>query len=146
MPPSVALTFTSERFDYESDLPEDYNAGNRFYGKDVAEYLAERLSESGLQSDYMDEDWGWLVFSARGATPEFEVAVYNLTEYEDPSQRGTNTWGLWIREYTHTKLFGLLPKRVEVPVTGAVRAAITQAFALAGASLTPWDDGPSGDD
>ena len=146
MPPSVALTFTSERFDYQSDLPEDYNAGNRFYGKDVAEYLAERLSEGGLQADYMDEDWGWLVFSARDTTPEFEVAVYNLTESEEIVRPGTNVWGLWIREYEHRKLFGLLPKRVEVPVTGAVRAAITQAFAVAGASLAPWDDGPSGDD
>jgi hypothetical protein len=146
MPLSIALSFTSERFDYQSDLPEDYNAGNRFYGKDVAEFLAERLSESGFQSDYMDEDWGWLVFSARGTTPDFEVAVYNLTENEESNQPGTNTWGLWIREYTQKKLLGLLPKRVEVPVTAAVHAAITQAFALGGASLEPWDDGPSGED
>jgi hypothetical protein len=40
MPDAICLRFASERLDYRSGLPEAYNAGDRFYGRDVAEWLA----------------------------------------------------------------------------------------------------------
>lgn len=135
--------FKSERFDYSSDLPADHNAGNRFYGKDVAEFLAGELSRQGFDADCMDEDWGWLVFSAKGVLPEFEVAVYNLAEHGEGGRPGVGEWGLWIRSHERKKLLGLLPRRVEVEVPARLLAAVRTAVRAAGAEPEPWTQGPS---
>ena len=37
---AVWFAFTSDRFDHSSDLPPEANAGNRFYGRDVASFIA----------------------------------------------------------------------------------------------------------
>jgi hypothetical protein len=55
------IEFTSDRFDHTSELPEDYNAGNRFYGRDLAAFLCDRLNEKVFDLVFGDEDWGWLV-------------------------------------------------------------------------------------
>lgn len=47
MDPSRGLSFESDRFDDKSELPEDYNAGNRLYGRDFAQFLAEALTLGG---------------------------------------------------------------------------------------------------
>lgn len=116
MPQSASIKFKTERFDYQSQLPEHYNAGNRFYGKDVAEFLAENLTQQGLRADVLDEDWGWLVFSVKNNSPEFEVAVYNLAEHGEGDRPGEPEWGLWARAYERRKILGLLPKRSLVAV------------------------------
>jgi hypothetical protein len=142
MPLSQSVQFTSERFDYSSELPTDYNAGNRFYGKDVAEFISAELTRSGLQTHFLDEDWGWLIFSLRGTTPEFEVAIYNLSEHSEGGRPGTNQWRLWVRSYERRKLFGLLPKKTEVAVPPRIVNAIAQAVSAAGAVPQPCKDGP----
>jgi hypothetical protein len=134
--------FKSERFDYTSELPEEYNAGNRFYGRDVAEHLVGKLNEQGLASDYLDEDWGWLVFSQRGASPEFEIAIYNLAEHGEGSRPGVGEWGLWIRSYERRKLLGLLPKRTAITVPPGLLSAVEAAIRAVGAEPAPWRDGP----
>jgi hypothetical protein len=143
MPLSRAVQFTSERFDYKSELPADWNAGNRFYGRDVAEFLVSALATKKLCAEFLDEDWGWLVFSARGSAPEFEVAIYNLSEHSEGGRPGTNQWGLWMRAYERRKILGLLPKRVEVAVPALVHNAIEQALSATGATPEPWADAPS---
>lgn len=140
--PSASIKFESERFDYESELPEDDNAGNRFYGKDLAEFLVGVLSTHGLRADYFDEDWGWLVSSLRGQSPEFEVAIYNLAEHGEGGRPGVGEWGLWIRAYERRKIFGLLPKRAAVAVPPRVIAAVEAAVREAGAEPSAWSDGP----
>ena len=35
-----SFSFTSDRFDHSSELLGEYNAGNRFYGRDVAELVS----------------------------------------------------------------------------------------------------------
>ncbi len=134
--------FKSERFDYTSDLPEEYNAGNRFYGRDLAEHLVAQLNEQRLASDYLDEDWGWLVFSQRGSSPEFEIAIYNLAEHGEGSRPGVGEWGLWIRSYERRKLFGLLPKRTAITVPSVLLSAVEAAIRAVGAEPAPWRDGP----
>ncbi len=134
--------FKSERFDYTSDLPEEYNAGNRFYGRDLAEHLVAQLNEQRLASDYLDEDWGWLVFSQRGSSPEFEIAIYNLAEHGEGSRPGVGEWGLWIRSYERRKLFGLLPKRTAITVPSVLLSAVEAASRAVGAEPAPWRDGP----
>ena len=142
MPLSHSVQFTSERFDYQSELPDDYNAGNRFYGKDVAEFLVSAMATKSLKTDLIDEDWGWLVFTLKGSTPEFEVAIYNLSEHGEGSRPGTNQWGLWVRSYERRNLLGLLPRQTEVAVPSLVSEAIEQAISAAGATPEPWADGP----
>jgi hypothetical protein len=134
--------FKSERFDYTSELPEEYNAGNRFYGRDVAEHLVGKLNEQRLASDYLDEDWGWLVFSQRGSSPEFEIAIYNLAEHGEGSRPGVGEWGLWIRSYERRKLLGLLPKRTAITVPAILLSAVEAAIRAVGAEPAPWRDGP----
>ena len=142
MPQSASIKFKTERFDYQSQLPEEYNAGNRFYGKDVAEFLAGSLTKQGLSADVQDEDWGWLVFSEKHTSPEFEVAVYNLAEHGEGDRPGVPEWGLWVRAYERKKLFGLLPRRSLIEVPPTVLSAIQAAVRAAGAEPTHWEDGP----
>jgi hypothetical protein len=40
----------SDRFDHTSELPQDMNAGNRFYGRDVASLIADGLAACGYTS------------------------------------------------------------------------------------------------
>lgn len=135
--------FKSERFDYKSELPEEYNAGNRFYGKDVADFLSGNLTAQGFQSGFLDEDWGWLIFSVKGGSPDFQVAVYNLAEHGEGDRPGIGEWGLWIRSYERKKLLGLLPKRIEVQVPARVLEAVQAAVRAAGAEPKEWEKGPS---
>ena len=111
MDTSRALSFESERFDYTSDLPAEYNAGSRFYGKDVAEFIADGLSARGFSADYLDEDWGWLVFATRDAAADFEVAVYNLSDHREGGRPGAHRWGLWIRQHERKKVLGAFSPR-----------------------------------
>jgi hypothetical protein len=142
MPLSESVMFRSEQFDYKSELPDEYNAGNRFYGKDLAEFLATSLTEQGVQADYLDEDWGWLVYSPKDASASFELAIYNLAEHGQGNRTGIGEWGLWIRAYERKKLLGVLPKRNLVSVPSAVMLAVQTAIKKAGAKLVPWEGGP----
>ncbi|HEX5633946.1 MAG TPA: hypothetical protein VFX50_11995 [Gemmatimonadales bacterium] len=138
---SLSLRFASDRFDRDSELPTHYNAGNRFYGRDLAEYLAGALSARGLPAEMLDEDWGWLVFATRESGEDFEVAVYLLSDEDDPAPPGAD-WGLWVRAHERRRLLGLVPRRVEIPVPPHVEAAVRDAVHALGATPRPWDDGP----
>ena len=56
---AVWFEFTSDRFDHSSDPPPEANAGNQFYGRDVASFIAAGLTERGLNASFFDKDWGW---------------------------------------------------------------------------------------
>jgi hypothetical protein len=140
---SASIMFRSERFDYKSDLPEDYNAGNRFYGKDVAGYLSDQLVERGFPADYLDEDWGWLIHSLKGNVPEFEIAVYNLAEHGEGGRPGVGEWGLWVRSYERKKFLGLIPKKAEVAVPASLLAAVEASVRAVGAEPEKWREGPN---
>jgi hypothetical protein len=142
MPNSLSLSFASERFDYRSELPETFNAGNRFYGRDVAEWLSERLGATGFRATFFDEDWGWLVTAAAGSDAPFEIAIYNLAEHGEGGWPGVGEWGLRVKAYERRKWLGILAKNVEVAVPGPLEGAVRSAFAEAGIPLEPWADGP----
>lgn len=142
MPLSASIRFESQRFDYMSQLPEEYNAGNRFYGRDVAEFLSSNLTAQGLDSDFLDEDWGWLLCSLKGVSPEFEVAIYNLAEHGEGDKPGVPEWGLWIQAYERKKLLGLFPKRSAIAVPSGLLSAVQAAVRAAGSEPSAWEDGP----
>jgi hypothetical protein len=142
MPQSAFIRFKTELFDYQSQLPEEYNAGNRFYGRDVAEFLAQKLTEQDHSSDFLDEDWGWLIFGKQHASPEFEIGVYNLSEHGEGGKAGAPDWGLWVRAYERRKVLGLLTRRSQVPVPHKLLTAVQAAVRATGAEPSRWEDGP----
>jgi len=137
-----AISFKTERFDFTSDLPNEYNAGNRFYGRDAAAYFCEQLKGKGLTADFLDEDWGWLILGSADPSTQFELAIYNVNEHSEGGRPGAPEWGLWIRAFQRKKVLGFLPKKVEVSVPSAVEAGILEAIKQLGASPQDWSDGP----
>jgi hypothetical protein len=142
MPDALSLRFATERFDYRSELPDTFNAGNRFYGRDVAEWLAGGLAMAGIPATFFDEDWGWLVTAAAGSDAPFEIAVYNLAEHGEGGRPGVGEWGVRVRAYERRKWLGILAKNVEVAVPAPLEAAIRAVFATTDITLAPWEEGP----
>jgi len=140
----LSLRFDSERFDYSSTLPEDFNAGNRFYGRDVAEFLASELGQRGFETSFLDEDWGWLVSGRNADALRFEVAIYNLADHGEGNRPGIGAWGLWVRAYRVGKLLGFLPRTTEIAVPSELETAVGTAIRAAGAEPQAWTDGPGG--
>jgi hypothetical protein len=115
----VELEFTSDRFDTTSELPPEDNAGNRFYGRDVAELVA-----NGLGGSYFDEDWGWQTHVVRPDGAVLEVSVYH---------DGGDDWRLLLRRLEKRRF---LPAR-EVPLADDDVAALVDVFARAGIEFRP---------
>lgn len=142
MSDAYTVRFDSERFDYASELPESFNAGNRFYGRDVAEFLCGELVSRGFEASFLDEDWGWLVCGRGPQALVFETAVYNLADHGEGGRPGVGSWGLRSRAWRRTKVLGFLPRNAPVPVPNELAAAIRAAVQAAGAEPVPWADGP----
>jgi hypothetical protein len=74
---ALRIEFVSDWFKQSGPLPARSNAGNQFYGEDLAKWICETLPAWKL--GYMDEDWGWLVFSThehRPADERHSICVY----------------------------------------------------------------------
>jgi hypothetical protein len=138
-----AILFKSEKFDFTSDLPEDYNAGNRFYGRDVAEFLCGRLKAREFDADFLDEDWGWLILGRVAPSTSFEIAVYNFNEHGEGGRAGAPEWGLWIHAFQRRRLLGIVPRKLKTGVPPAVEAVVMEAIKEIGASPRAWEDGPA---
>ena len=116
------LEFTSDRFDHTSELPDDANAGNRFYGRDVAEFIAAGLGQRGLDASFIDEDWGWQVHAARDDGSVFEISIYHNPD-DDPARE--DDWALMLRSL---RRLGMFSRFREVPVDDAETAALDDVF------------------
>ena len=116
------FTFRTDRFDTTSELPADANAGNRFYGRDVAELLADRLGGS-----YFDEDWGWQVHAPLADDAFLEVSVSYEPEDEE--------WLLLVRALRKERKLGITRFReTEIPPAEVER--VVSAFRDAGVELS----------
>ena len=82
---AVSLELTSDRFDRSSELPPEANAGNRFYGRDVAEFVSEGLAGRGFETSFIDEDWGWQTHAKWPDESILEISIYHNPE-EDPAR------------------------------------------------------------
>ena len=119
------FVFTSERFDTSSELPPEANAGNRFYGRDVADFLAARLTERGLDASFFDEDWGWQVHALREDGTVLEVSIHH-----DPDEG----WELMLRALRKERRLGVVRGR-EVELDEAGRSVLQAVFDEAGIEL-----------
>ena len=96
------LELTSDRFDHTSELPPEANAGNRFYGRDVAEFVSSGFAARGLDARAVEEDWGWLVLAQPRRGTTVEIAVYHNLD-DDPGRE--DTWNLMVRQRERRLLF-----------------------------------------
>jgi hypothetical protein len=129
---SAWFAFTSDRFDHASELPPEANAGNQFYGRDVAEFISEGMAERGLDASYLDEDWGWQAHAKRSDGSVLEISVYHNPD-EDP--RSENDWALMLRALRRERLFGIMPRFRETEVDDEATATLEDVFRPAGIQL-----------
>ena len=125
------FAFTSDRFNHSSELPEDANAGNRFYGNDVAQFVADGLSGRGLEASFFDEDWGWQVHAQRPDGSILEVSVYHNPE-EDQST--VDEWVLMLRQLRKERKLGISRFR-ETEIDGDAVSSLEGVFRDAGMEL-----------
>ena len=62
---------------------------NRFYGRDVAEFISTGLAERGFDASHLDEDWGWQAHGKRPDESVLEVSIYHNPD-DDPDTE--NDW------------------------------------------------------
>ena len=123
--------FTSDRFDHSSELPPDANAGNRFYGEDVASFVAEGLSKRGLDASFLDEDWGWQTHAKRPDESVLEISIYHNPD-EEPA--GKDDWALMVRLLRKERKLGISRFR-ETEVDPDAVAALKDVFRESGVVL-----------
>jgi hypothetical protein len=126
------FAFTSDRFDHATELPPDANAGNRFYGRDVAEFISDGLAGRGLDASFLDEDWGWQAHAKRLDGTVLEISVYHNPD-EDPA--GNDDWALMLRVLRRERLIGIVPRFRETHVDDEARATLEDVFGGAGIEL-----------
>jgi hypothetical protein len=126
------FAFTSDRFDHVSELPPEDNAGNRFYGRDVAELIAAGLTARGLDASFVDEDWGWQVHGTPVGDQVLEISIYHNPE-QDPATE--DDWELMLRSLRKERLLGLVSRFRETPVAEDAIALLENVFSEAGVEL-----------
>src|SRR5215218_6145359 len=126
------LTFTADRFDHSSELPAKYNAGNRFYGRDVAEFVSAGLTAGGMQSSVFDEDFGWMVHAPLPDDGVLEVFVYHNIE-GDPAT--VSDWALLLRAVSKEKWLGIVPRVRERELDSTLIDALEKVFRDAGIEI-----------
>ena len=128
---AVWFAFTSDRFDHSSDLPPEANAGNRFYGRDVAAFIAAGLSAHGLDASFLDEDWGWQAHAKRRDESVLEISIYHNPE-EDPATE--DDWAIMLRSLDKGRRLGITRFRETEVDAGAV-STLEEVFREAGIAL-----------
>ena len=123
------FAFTSDRFDTSSELPEDANAGNRFYGRDVASFVADGLSARALDASFLDEDWGWQAHARRPDDTVLEISIYH-----DPDEVGEDEWALMVRSLRKERKLGITRFR-ETEIDADAAAVVEDVFREAGIAL-----------
>ncbi len=119
------FTFTSDRFDHTSELPPDANAGNRFYGRDVAEFITDGLAERGLDASFIDEDWGWQAHAKRPDETVLEISIYHNPDEKPDAE---NDWSLMVRSLRKERLLGIIPRFQETEVDSEAIATLDDVF------------------
>ncbi len=125
------FAFTSGRFDHSSELPPEANAGNRFYGEDVASFVADGLSERGLDASFFDEDWGWQVHARRPDASVLEISIYHNPDEEPAAE---DDWALMLRSLRKERKLGISRFR-ETEIDVDAVAALEDVFREAGIVL-----------
>jgi hypothetical protein len=130
---AVWFAFTSDRFDHLSELPPEANAGNRFYGRDVASFISAGLAERGFDASFFDEDWGWQAHGKRPDGSVLEISIYHNPD-EDPAE--DDSWELMLRSLAKERFLGILQRFRETEIDRAGISTLEDVFGQAGIELT----------
>ena len=125
------FAFTSDRFDHSSDLPPEANAGNRFYGRDVASFITDGLAERGLDASFFDEDWGWQAHAKRPDGSILEVSIYHNPDEDSATE---DAWALMLRSLQKERKLGIARFR-EIEIDADAVSALEDVFRKAGIAL-----------
>jgi hypothetical protein len=126
------FTFTTDRFDHDSQLPSRGNAGNRFYGRDVAEFASAGMNARGMESSVFEEDFGWMAHAPLPDDGVFEVAVYHNPE---AGPAAGSQWALLVRSVSKEKWLGVLPRVRERELDANALATLEEVFRESGIRL-----------
>jgi hypothetical protein len=121
----LTIEFTTEAFDYRSELSDEYNSGNQLYGKDVAEYLCTALEKFGVLGDIIDEDWGWLILAHEKTDTTIEICIYN---WEADDSSASNQWRLRVTSYVHDRYLYFFRKSRNVQNSSNLVSALRNVF------------------
>jgi hypothetical protein len=130
------FAFTSDRFDHSSALPPEANAGNRFYGRDVAAFVTAGLAERGLDASFFDEDWGWQAHGKRLDGSVLEISIYHNPD-EDPATE--DDWALMLRSLRKERMLGIVPRFREAEIDADAISALEDVFRQAEIVLSRTD-------
>lgn len=133
------FTFTTDRFDRSTDRQTRPNAGDRFYGRDVAEFVSAGLNARGLESSVFEEDFGWMVHAPLPDDGVFEVAVYHDPEGEPATE---TDWALQVRAVSTEKWLRVVPRVKERELDPDAVAALEDVFRRAGIRLQRQSEEP----
>lgn len=125
------FAFASDRFDHSSELPPEANAGNRFYGRDVASFVTDGLSERGLDASFFDEDWGWQAHAKRPDGSILEISVYHNPDEEPAAE---DEWALMLRSLQKKRKLGIARLR-EIEIDADAVSTLEDLFRRAGIEL-----------
>jgi hypothetical protein len=128
---AVWFAFTSDRFDRSSDLPPEANAGNRFYGRDVASFIAAGLTTRGVDASFFDEDWGWQTHGKRPDESVLEISIYHNPDGDQATEDG---WALMLRLLRKERKLGITRFR-EIEVDADAVSMLESVFREAGVVL-----------
>lgn len=133
------IEIESDRFDHTSELPEESNAGNRFYGKDLAEYLCNGFRPFGIDAGFMDEDWGWLVEGRTEGGSHVEMGVYDGAAPTEPPTSTPHLWRLSLRMLVQQKWLMFFTRWVETPADPAVLDALKKILSRDGIRIRSFE-------
>jgi hypothetical protein len=129
---AVWFAFTSDRFDHSSDVPPEANAGNRFYGRDVASFITAGLTERGLDASFFDEDWGWQAHAKRLDGSILEISIYHNPDEDSAAE---DAWALMLRSLHKERKLGI-PRLRETEIDPDAVATLEDVFLQAGIALS----------
>jgi low temperature requirement protein LtrA len=125
------FAFMSDRFDHSSQLPEEANAGNQFYGRDVAVFITDGLAERAFDASFLDEDWGWQAHAKRQDGAVLEISIYHNP---DEDRAAEDNWALMLRSLRKERKLGLT-RFSEVEIDDEAISAIEEIFRRDGIEL-----------
>ena len=126
------FAFTANRFDHEAQLPSQHNADDRFYGRDVAEFVSVGMNAKGMKSSVFEEDFGWMVHAPVPDDGVFEIAVYHNPQV---GPAAGSPWALLVRSVSKEKWLGVLPRVSERELDPKAVATLEAVFAESGIRL-----------
>lgn len=103
----LTVEFINKNFNLHSELPDEINGGNPCYGQDVAAYIHDQLKSSNIQSEILDEDFGWAVFGRTTKNSRFEIHIYPWGFLNDAEGDGFHLWRLRLRSQEKSKFLGI---------------------------------------